>query len=195
MHEPWLSQDGKEIDEKHLLKLYTVHSEEQISHLDSHYKYRNYYTTILSALLAIFVGGMLQFHDTPFAPALIFLLVCIVVLSEFGKKTTDRYYRRFLESVTILAKLDNALGFDKPINVKREVKNVLWSNDKQLLPERWVSDCQKHNSSKDFISERMKMGDNRYANWTFTFFEIMSLVYGVIAIHVYLVSWLVTRFF
>ena len=65
MHEPWLSQDGKEIDEKHLLKLYTVHSEEQISHLDSHYKYRNYYTTILSALLAIFVGGMLQFHDTP----------------------------------------------------------------------------------------------------------------------------------
>lgn len=187
MDASWLSEEGREIGEDTLLKLYEVYAKEQISYLDSHYKYRNYYTTILSALLAIFVGGMLQFHEKPFAPALFFILLCICILSEFGKRTVDRYYRRFLESITVLAKIDNALGLDKTIKTtKSRFTNILWSNDKQLLPDRWIRDRQKHNNSEAFISERMKMGDNRYAHWVFSFFELVSIALGLLSIMVFL---------
>lgn len=183
----WLSKEGREISENVLLKLYDVHSKDQISHLDSHYKYRNYYTTILSALLAIFVGGMLQFYEKPFAPALLVVLLSVGILSEFGKRTVDRYYRRFLESIVILAKVENALELDTCIKTKKsQFTQILWSNDKQFLPDRWIRDRRKHNNSEEFISERMKMGDNRYTHWTFSFFEIMSAILGLLGMYVFL---------
>jgi len=182
----WLSEEGREIGEDTLLKLYEIHSEDQISHLDSHYKYRNYYTTILTALLAIFTGGMLQFYKEPFGPALLVILLCVCVLSEFGKRTIDRYYRRFLESVTILAKIENALGFDNSIRIKSRFGLILWSNDRQLIPTRWIHDREQCSSSEDFISKRMKMGDNRYAHWTFSFFEATSIILALLSILVFL---------
>lgn len=169
------------------MKLYEIHSEDQISHLDSHYKYRNYYTTILSALLAIFVGGMLQFYKQPFAPALLVVLFSIGVLSEFGKRTIDRYYRRFLESVSILAKIENILGVDNSIKTEHsEFTKTLWSNDKQLIPDRWIRDRNQYETSEQFISKRMKMGDNRYAHWAFSFFEITSMILALASGFVFL---------
>lgn len=184
---PWLSEEGKEISNDALLKLYEIHSEDQISHLDSHYKYRNYYTTILAGLLAIFVGGMLQFYKQPFAPALLVILFCIAVLSEFGKRTIDRYYRRFLESIAILSKIENLLGIDDSIKTENsEFTKVLWSNDKQLIPDRWIRDRRQYETSEQFISERMKMGDNRYAHWAFSFFEITSTILALASVVVFL---------
>ena len=178
----WLSEEGIRISEHTLLELYKVQSEAQISHLDSHYKYRNYYTTILSALLTIFVGGMFQFYKEPFALTLPVLLIFIVILSELGKRTIDRYYKRFLESVTILAKTENALGLDTGIKVDSKPTHVLWPSDKQIIPDRWISDRvqapsgKKYESSQEFISDRMKMGDNRIAHRTFRSFQIVSII-------------------
>jgi|GEM_PF-3129429 len=184
----WLSEEGREISEDTLLKMYEVHSEDQISHLDSHYKYRNYYTAILAALLSIFVGGMLQFYKEPFAPALLVLLLCIGVFSWLGKRTTDRYYKRFLESITILAKIENALGLDHSIKTKKSTfDDVLWINDEQLLPDRWVRDRRgRYKKSEEFISDRMNMGDSRNARWTFCIFGIISIILAVLSIFMFL---------
>ena len=182
----WLSEDGKKVEEPILLKIYDIYSKEQISHLDFHYKYRNYHITILSALLTIFVGGMLNYYEEPFAPALIVILLLIVILSEFGKRTIDRYYRRFLESVTILGKTQNALGLDTGIKIDFKPKKILWTDDEQIIPNRWTSDRKECKSSKEFISKRMKMGDNQHAHWTFTSFEIVSVILALFSIVIFL---------
>ena len=183
----WLSDEGKIIDENILLKLYEIYSEDEVSHLDYHYKYRNYYTTILSALLAIFVGGVLQFYEQPFAPALFALLPCIFILSELGKRTVNRYYRRFLESIVILSKIDHVLGLERSIKTLRSsYTKILWPHDEHFLPERWIQDREKHKNSEDFISQRMNMGDNRYAHWTFSFFEIASAILAICSVPVLL---------
>ena len=185
----WISEEGIQISNDTLLELYKVHLKEQISHLDFHFKYRNYYTTILSALLTLFVGGMLQYYKEPFAVVLpFFILFFTILLSEMGKKTIDRYYRRFLESVTILAKIQNALGLDTGIKIKSKHTQDLWTSDKQIIPDRWVDDRtgesvnKEYKRSEKFISDRMHRGDNQYAHWIFTIFEIVSGILTVSSI-------------
>ena len=185
----WLSHKGKIIDADTLLKLYEIYSRNEISHLDSHYKYRNYYATILSALLAIFVGGMLQFYDQPFAPALFVVLLCIGVLSEFGIRTVDRYYRRFLESIVIKSKIEHVLGFENSIKILGFSHTAsLWPCDEHFIPKRWYDDRRKHKNSEAFISQRMNMGDNRNARLTFSFFEIVSVILAMLSLPILLKS-------
>lgn len=192
----WLNDKGKIIDENTLLKLYEIYSRNEISHLDSHYKYRNYYATILSALLAIFVGGMLQFDDQPFAPALFVVLLCIGVLSEFGIRTVDRYYRRFLESIVIKSKIDHVLGLENSIKtLKSSYTAILWPGDKHFIPDRWFDGRRGPlkapiNKSKDFISQRMNMGDNRNARLTFSFFEIVSVILAILSLPILLKNYI-----
>lgn len=189
---PWLSNKGKPIREETLLRLYEIYSRAEKSHLDSHYKYRNYYATMLSALMAIFMGGMLQFYDKPFAPALFVVLLCIGILSEFGIRTGDRYYKRFLESIVIKSKIEHVIGFENSIKpLKSSYTEILWDEDEHFIPKRWFNGRRKIvkvsiKSSKDFISKRMHMGDNRNARLTFSFFEIVSVILAILSLPILL---------
>jgi len=88
-----------------------------------------------------------------------------------------------LESSTVLAKIENALGLDNSITTgKPIVTDILWSGDKQLLCDRWIHDRREHNKSEDFIKNRMNIGDNRNARLTFRFFQIMSVVLALLSI-------------
>lgn len=172
----WLSEAGKEIEEDTLVKIYECHIEEQRAFLDLHYKNRNYYMTVISALLAIFIGGMLQFHKEILTLILFAIPVTVVVLSELAKRTMDRYYRRFLESVVVLAKIEHILGLDGSLKTPSQLGRILWPKDKQFLPDRWITNRYENESSKLFIKEKMKMGDNRYAHWVFNILEIITII-------------------
>lgn len=183
----WISDGGKEISENVLLKLYEIHEEEHIASLDLHYKNRNYYMTLVSALLAIFVGGVLQFYKEPSSFIIFVIPISIGILSELAKKTMDRYYQRFLESVVILAKIEHLWGIDgslKTTGVKSS--KVLWVDDKQFVLDRWIKDRYKHGCSQQFINERMKMGDNRYAHWVFTILEVITAVLALLSLWILL---------
>ena len=175
----WLSKEGMEINEDRIWDLYKIYCEDQRAYLGFHYRYKYYYTLLLSALLAVFVGGILEFHESPYTPVLFAIPILMIAVSTLGRLSIDRYYKRFLESITICAKIENVLGLDRSIRTKKsEFTEILWSKDKQLLPYRWMRDrteCGKYESSEDFIDERMNMGDNKYARWTFWLFGLSSV--------------------
>lgn len=171
----WLSKDGKEVNADTLLKIYEAHEEQFRAHLDLHYKNRNYYMTLISALLSIFVGGILQFHREALSIILFAIPISVVVLSELAKKTMDRYYLSFLESVVILAKVEHILGLSGPLKIhKNGTSEELWPQDEQFILKRW-KERYNYESSEQFVNERMKMGDNRYAHWVFNILEIITI--------------------
>jgi len=116
-------------------------------------------------LLAIFIGGMLEFYKETSSFILLVIPFLIIGSSELAKKSMDRYYRRFLESVVILAKIEYLWGLNGAFKIQKlKSSKTLWSEDRQFVLDRWVED-RKHECSQQFVNERMKMGDNRYAHW------------------------------
>lgn len=183
----WLSENGEEISDVTLLKLYEVHEKELRTHLDLHYKNRNYYMSLISALLAIFVGGMLQFYRETLSFILFAIPISIIVLSELAKKTMDRYYLSFLESVVILAKIEHVFGLDESLRIqKSKSSKTLWPKDKQFVLDRWIRGRYKYESSQQFVNERMKMGDNRYAHWVFTILEVITIFLALLSFWIFL---------
>lgn len=176
----WLSETGQKICEEDLRSIYECHMEQQMTFLDLHYKNRNYYMTIVSALLAIFVGGILQFYKEALTFILFAIPVTVIVLSELAKRTMDRYYQRFLESVVIIAKIEHMTGLDRPLKTHGHPK-ILWSKDRQFLPDRWTEHRYDHESSQQFLEERMKKGDNRYAHWVFNVLEGITIILALLS--------------
>ena len=179
----WVSENGEELTEDVLMKLYEVHEKERIAALDLHYRNRNYYMTLVSALLTIFVGGMLQFYQE-FSSFILFAIpISIIVLSELAKRSMDRYYQRFLENIVILAKVEHLWGLDGSVR-KTEHKSteILWSEDKQFILDRWFRDRCKNQSSEQFVKERMSLGDNRYAHWVFSLIEVITIFLSLVSL-------------
>lgn len=183
----WLSENGKKIGESILIRLYEIHEKQFRAHLDLHYKNRNYYMTLISALLATFVAGVLQFHKEVLSFILLIIPISVVLLSELAKKTMDRYYLSFLESVVIMAKIEHMLGLDKPVKShKSKSSKILWSKDEQFVLDRWVKGRYEYDSSEQFVNERMRMGDNRYAHWVFTILEVIAGILGFFSLWILL---------
>ena len=140
----WVSENGNEIKEDTLMKLYDVHYKDQQVHIDSFQKHLEIFLTVIAGLITVFIGGMLQFHEKPFAFTLVGIPLFIVFFSEIGKKTIDRFYQRFLESIVIIAKIENILGLDDSISDKnlrgKKQRKPLWIEDKVFLLDRWVED-------------------------------------------------------
>lgn len=177
----WISENGNEITEDSLVKLYEVYYESEQKQIDNFQKYMNIYATLIFALMTVFIGGMLQFYREPFAFALVAIPFFIIIFSEFGKKTIDRIYQRFLEAVVMIAKIENILGLDGSITTEKKIRKKLWERDKTFLVHRWVRDRYEFESSADFISGKRRKGILKYANQMFTTLEIIGVIFTVVS--------------
>jgi len=177
MTNSWLSKNGNEIDEEVLMKLYEVHYRHLETHISSFQKNMNLHITIIFALLTAFVTGVLQFYREPIALILIGIPCFMAFFAQIGKKTIDRLYRGFLESVVIVAKIENILGLDGNVSAKKSnTRKSLWNDDKTFLLDRWVKDRYECQSSVEFISKRRQGGIFQYANRVFNVLEYTGLI-------------------
>lgn len=203
MSEPfWYSENSQtKLSKEELLKLYDIYVREELGHLDFFYKYRNYYSTVLLALLATNSGILLQFYLSKILIVTTVVPISIVVLSYFGTKSIDRYYRRFLEAVVFIAKIENLLGLDKPISseLDRPLPTSpepgkpaahLYRSDRQFTVERYIRSRfqNRFQTSEKFMQEMMKKGDNQWAHRTFSFFMLAGSVLVVITTYIWLTN-------
>ena len=86
----------------------------------------------------------------------------------------------------MIGKIENILGIDDTIKVgNRKPSKIVWPEDKQFIPLRYLKDRFEEKTSNDFIEKRMKMGDNKLAHRLFSFFEFLgiALILGAAIIH------------
>lgn len=97
-----------------------------------------------------------------------------------GVSCCDRAYRRWLEDITIMAKLEALLGLDGTRPARREHR--VFPDDCHLLPTRWLADRAEHKSGRAFVEDKMSAGSNALVRNTLRLFgTLQSLVGGACA--------------
>jgi len=190
--EGWLSSKGTQLEKKHLLELWRQYNVNELAHLDLHLRYANWYSAFFIALFGGYIIGLTQYLESSISILFLVLPSFVILLAQLGKKALDRFYRRFLEAVVMIAKLEYLLGLDGAIRPGlgstgscSESTKTLWPGDKYFIPKRYVDarDDPKIKNSEDFVRIKMKLGANKITHCTFLAFQIAAalLLFGGIA--------------
>lgn len=157
------------MERKETFEFYKLIRSEEISWLNLHQQYTQQYLKLISAILAISLGALYQFRTIPF------LLIVVIVgpslnifLCITAIKMCNRFYQRFLECITIQAKIEPLIGIIyKRKKKKNNTPNFFFPKDEYYFPERWLESRKNHNSSLDFIKNQMRSGSNKYVQLSF----------------------------
>ena len=179
--ESWYSDEkGRELDKETLLSLYKIYHDYMGESLNRHFNVRNYYTVLLSALLGLYIGGILQLVITGTNVirwsmlhwVLLTLPVTIIALSLLAIKSTTRYYSGFLRRVALVAKIENMLGIDSQVKTKKEKRprDLIWEEDEKFMIKYYWESRKAFKSSEQFIKKKKWKGDNQWAVVTFVSF-------------------------
>ena len=170
------------MDENRLFEFCENVRNDQIAWLNLHREHSQHYLTFITAVLAGTLGAIYQFKDNPW------LLLTTVIgpivnipLCRSASFICDSFYQRFLEEVTIQAKLEALLGFANPrsdVNADSE-SSMPFSEDQYILPERWLESRRQHTTAAKFVDEKMGSGSNRLMRNVFRILMIANMLLGV----------------
>ena len=155
-----------------LFELYQLVLKEEHFTLDEHQKRFSFFLVFNSSLIAATVAGamkadsLLGFVLLLVGPALIFYI------SLLGKKGTFRFYRRFIEVISIRAKLEQIMRFDEILPNPDHA--VYWINE-GLTPPRHKASREGCDTSEEFIEANAHKGYQAVAVRAFDFFIVISV--------------------
>jgi hypothetical protein len=162
-----------------LFELYLSVRSEQVEWMNRHGQNFRYYVTLIAAMLAATLGALYQFRGSPQFSRLAAVLgfglnagLCVVAILA-----CNRSYQRFLEAVTITAKLESFLGLDgaRPETAVAGKKGRAFPEDTSLLPDRWLK-SRDEVSSADFIARKMNRGANLLTRVTMVILFTLNFV-------------------
>lgn len=179
--ESWYSDEkGRELDRDTLLSLYKIYHDYMGKSLNRHFNVRNYYTVLLSALLGLYIGEILQLAIAGINVirwsmlhwVLLMLPVAVIVLSLLAIKSTTRYYSAFLRRVVLVAKIENMLGIDRQVKTEKEKRprDLVWEKDENFMIKYYWESRKAFKHSEQFIKKKKWKGDNQWAVVTFASF-------------------------
>lgn len=158
-----------------LIEFYKLVVDEEHYFLEAHQKRIAFYSGIVTALVAATIAGLFkatnwyQLLILCTGPILIFLIANIAIDGTF------RFYQRFIETITIRAKLEQELGLTKSHSDTPDEIELYWGSE-SIIPPRHIESRKKYESSKLFIDDNLKKG---YHFWTirlFRGFQYLSII-------------------
>jgi len=159
-----------------LLRLYLAMRSEHVEWISRHSQHFSHYLTLVVAVLGATLGASYYFLGTDGGEVTI-----IVAFLGFGAniglcyvaiRACDRFYRRFLESVTVMAKLEASLELDKRPSVPEDP----FADDQHWFPQRFYDDRDCHKKGESFVKAGMNKGVNRTVRATMGILAILNFV-------------------
>lgn len=175
------------LDPEKALELYKIFRADNASWLSLHREYSQQYTTLITAVMAASLGALYQFGNDPWLALSIAIGPILNILLCFNATAAcDRYYRHFLEGVTIQAKLEPLMGLRQSRRGKLGTDSALFPfpQDDQILPARWLG-SRKQDNAATFVEDNMKVGINRQVRLTM---QILVLLNAMILVAVFVTS-------
>ena len=159
-------------------ELYKLARQDQINFLNLHRQYSQQYFVLITTLFGISLGVLYHFRDNPWIMiALIFGPILGVLLSINAIKACDRFYQRFLENITIQAKLEPIIDVKKVRTILSKEDNIMaFTEDDYLIPERWIK-ARSCPTSKEFVKTHKRRGVNKYI---FLSFLVLIIANGLL---------------
>lgn len=165
--------------EKHIIDLYRIIVDEEKNFLKSHHDRANFFFGIITGLAAGIVIGALKlsqwchsewYHYLLILPGPI-LMICICGIAI---KSIDRFYQRFLEAVTMRAKLEYALDMTKPPPVSK-VLGPEWVIKDPLVPPRHLKSRVRFKTTEEWIDMNRSEGYNKWLKVLFIVGQFVGL--------------------
>ena len=169
--------------EEHLFDLYKLYDGNEKHFLQEHQKYVAFFMSLISALLAATVAGVTKTDEWYYCVLMMLGPLAMLVVSYLAIDGTGRIYQRFLESITMLKKIQYDLG----MNIPRK-KEGNWIEAECLLVERHKKSFAG-NSSSDWVHEKMEKGKNYY-NITSLLFRCTRILAIILIISIVLISYI-----
>ena len=139
---------------------------EEHDFLEAHQRRTQFYSSLISAVLAATVGGALQANEPVHFYMLLTGPVLVISLSVLALGGTFRLYQRFLEAVVLRAKLEQALGLH---DLRNQGEGCYWRGEPLLAP-RHLKARKKFSESQAFVDAHRASGYQLYTRWLFVVF-------------------------
>lgn len=161
-----------------LLRLYELTINEQQHHFRGIQNRIAFFSGLLSALLVATITGIFEakacYH-------FVFLLagpIVLYVMADIGIEGNTRVYQRWVESVTVRAKLEQKLGLTMSAASADSCddSDMYWRGE-PLVPPRHIDDRNEFESSDDFIKHHIskRVWQLRF----FRTFQVLSVALGL----------------
>ena len=150
------------MESEKLLKLYELAINEEHHFLDQHQSRVAFYSGILSALVAGIVAGLFHASEWYHVAILCAGPVLIFTISTIAMDGTFRLYQRFLEAITIRAKIEQELGLTISSSGNVTGSDFYWRSE-PIIPLRHIESREGCESSDAFIKQYSTKG---YHLWT-----------------------------
>lgn len=147
--------------------------------LDAHQKRVTFYSSLISAVLVATVAGVmkadsaLEYVLLLIGPAVVFALA---LLAHTG---TFRFYQRFLEAVTVRAKLEQQLGLTQP-RVTDTSENEYWPEEPFVATRHIRS--RRTKTSEEFIKKYSRQGYQKPTVRLFCFFQCVAILLAALLV-------------
>jgi hypothetical protein len=158
-----------------LLKLYELAIDEEHYYLDAHQDGIAFYSGISSALVTGIGIGLFQASEWYHFALLCVGPVLIFAVSTIAVGGTLRKYQRFLETITVRAKIEQELGLTITQPSGTNAPDSYWQSE-PIIPHRHIGNRRKYESSEAFINAHATMGYHFWATRLFRFFQWLSVL-------------------
>lgn len=173
-----------ELKNNNLLKLLELTINEEQFFLVEHQKRITFFTGVISTLLGITIYGfndliskyllsqnneVINIYPFVFLIIIPFLIICVSIIA---KASTFRFYQRFIETITIRAKIEHDMG----LTANRLMQDSLKSNWEMdpYLPPRYL--MARKGTPVEFIYTRLNKGYQKWARRLFDIFSVISII-------------------
>jgi hypothetical protein len=158
-----------------LLKLYEFAINEEQHHIDAHQSRIVFYMGLLPALVAGISAGILQASEWYHFAALSIGPILIFVISRNAQDGTFRFYQRFLEAITVRAKIEQELGLTKQHSKQSNKNGNYWSSE-PFIAARHIKSRTAYESSETFIKYNSDKGYQKLTVQLFRSFQYLSFI-------------------
>lgn len=145
--------------------------------VDKVWENAKFFTTLTSALLTFSAAALAKgwldksrVNQDPVGYLLLAVVPLLVIMIAFiGTRNLYREYRRFLDWMTVMAKIQERLGLHE------EIETRIYPEDSCLLPKHFVK--HSHLTSESFVNEALAAKGSLYY-----YFRLLHITYAAVAL-------------
>jgi len=185
----WLGALAVEANEEHGMnndhrfKLYLAMRSEHVEWITRQSEHFSHYLTLVVAILGLTTAAVYHLYESKECDLVVVAVASVgfganIALCCVARRACDRFYRRFLEAITVMAKLEASLELEK----RPSDGAGPFEDDKHWFPERFWRDRRCHKTGESFVKARMTKGVNSRVRAAMTVLAILNILLFVGAI-------------